>query len=49
MGEAFGPCIYFGVTYSGAEEALPVIARVTREQGLVCYDPQAEDLIENLF
>lgn len=45
LGEAFGPCIYFGVTFSGAEAAVPVIADMAREHGLICYDPQLEGVI----
>lgn len=45
VGDAFGPCVYFGMTYSRAGEAVPVIAEVARERGLVCYDPQVESLI----
>jgi len=43
--EAFGPCIYFAMTYSGADEAVPVIARMAKERGLVCFDPQVEEAI----
>jgi len=45
LGEACGPCIYFAMTYSGADDAVPVIARMAKERGLVCYDPQVEEAI----
>ncbi|WP_121034715.1 hypothetical protein [Terracoccus luteus] len=43
--EAVGDIIYFPMTYSGAEFARDPVAEVAASLGLVCYDPQAEQLL----
>ncbi|MEJ8653934.1 hypothetical protein WKI65_39320 [Streptomyces sp. MS1.AVA.3] len=42
--EASGPLIYFPMRYSMAEEASAYAADVAASMGLVCYDPQAQQL-----
>jgi len=44
INNATGPFFYFGMVWSMAEEASGFAARVAEEQGLVCFDPQAEAL-----
>lgn len=45
IGEATGDLIYFPMTFSGAEYARDVIAEIASSLGLVCYDPQIEQLL----
>lgn len=45
MGEALEDLIYIPMTYSGAENARDVIVDIASSLGLVCYDPQAEQLL----
>ncbi|BBH18573.1 hypothetical protein Back2_28600 [Nocardioides baekrokdamisoli] len=45
INNAFGDAIYFAMTYSGAERAVPFAAQCASELGLVCFDPQAESLV----
>jgi hypothetical protein len=45
IGEASGPLVYFAVVYSRAEEMQRFVAATAREQGLVCFDPQIEQLL----
>ena len=42
--EASGSFLYFPLTFSAAEAAVPVLSRMARRRRLVCYDPQAERL-----
>lgn len=44
LGEAFGGAIYFPMVWSRAEEASDFAARVAEEHGLVCFDPQTQQL-----
>lgn len=44
MGEASGDAIYFGMAWSRAQEAGEFAVQVAAEQGLVCFDPQVEQL-----
>lgn len=46
INNAFGSAIYFAMTYSGAERAMPYAAACATRLGLVCFDPQAEALVE---
>lgn len=48
LGEAVGDLIYFPMTFSGAEYARDVIAEIAGSLGLVCYDPQIEQLLPDL-
>jgi hypothetical protein len=43
--DAVGPLFYTSLTFSGAPEAVPEIARIAREHGLNCFDPQSERLL----
>lgn len=43
--EASGSHIYFAMTWDGAEYAVPTIAQIARRRGLVCYDPQADEVL----
>lgn len=43
--DADGPVVYLAMTYSAAESAVPVIADLAHERGLVCFDPQGERLV----
>jgi hypothetical protein len=43
--EAVGDLIYFPMTFSGAEYARDVLSAIAEQQGLVCYDPQLEQLL----
>jgi hypothetical protein len=45
IGEASGPLVYFAVVYSRAEEMQRFVAASARQQGLVCFDPQIEELL----
>lgn len=44
LDNAFGNAIYLSMTLSRAEKAAEYAARLARERGLVCYDPQTESL-----
>ncbi|MFF4601916.1 hypothetical protein ACFY12_04035 [Streptomyces sp. NPDC001339] len=44
IGEAKGPLIYFPMCYSMADEASAYAAEVASSMGLVCYDPQVQQL-----
>jgi hypothetical protein len=44
IGEANGPYIYFPMAWSRCAEVSAVAARIARDQGLICYDPQARCL-----
>jgi hypothetical protein len=44
MEQTSGPIAYFNLVYSMADEASAYAAQLTREHGLVCYDPQMERL-----
>ena len=44
IGNARGPLFHFALTYSRADEVVPVAARLAAEHGLVCFDPQSERL-----
>ncbi|QLE73442.1 hypothetical protein FGW37_19280 [Streptomyces rectiverticillatus] len=44
IGEAEGPLIYFPMRYSMADEASAYVAQVASSMGLVCYDPQVQQL-----
>lgn len=44
IGNAIGGAIHFSMVWSGAEEASEFAARLARDHGLVCYDPQREAL-----
>lgn len=46
--EAVGDIIYFPMTYSGAEFARDPVAEIAASLGLVCYDPQAEQLLPDV-
>lgn len=43
--EAVGDFIYFPLTFSGAEYARDPLAEVADSLGLVCFDPQIEQLL----
>ena len=43
--EAVGDVIYFPLTFSGARYARDVIADIAASLDLVCYDPQAEQVL----
>jgi hypothetical protein len=45
IGNASGPLFYFGVVPSRAEEMRPFVGTRAREHGLVCFDPQTEELL----
>lgn len=45
IGEAVGDLIYFPMTFSGAVYARDVLAEIAELHGLVCYDPQIEQLL----
>lgn len=45
IGDAVGDLIYFPMTFSGAEYARDVLADIASSLGLVCYDPQLEQLL----
>ena len=42
--EASGDAIYFGMVWSQAEQASEFAVHVAADHGLVCFDPQAEQL-----
>ncbi|HSX67605.1 hypothetical protein [Nocardioides sp.] len=44
-GEAVGDLIYLPMTFSGAEYARDVLAEIADSLGLVCFDPQIEQLL----
>jgi hypothetical protein len=39
-GNAIGTFFYFGIVGSRVDEVVPFVARVAKEHGLVCFDPQ---------
>lgn len=43
--EAIGDLICFSLTFSGAELARDVLADIAYSKGLVCYDPQIEQML----
>src|SRR5687767_1440568 len=43
--EAQGDFIYFAMTYPGARAALGFVAEAAHRHGLVCFDPQAQQLL----
>jgi hypothetical protein len=45
LDDAMGPFVYFTLTWSGAQQAVPTIAQIARDRGLVCYDPQRETAV----
>jgi 2-methylisocitrate lyase-like PEP mutase family enzyme len=45
IAEAGGDLIYLPMTYPGAEYARDVLAEIAQSLGLVCYDPQIEQLL----
>ena len=45
LSEASGDFIYFPMTYSGAEAALPFCVEMAQKHGLVCFDPQSIELL----
>jgi hypothetical protein len=45
IAEAVGDLIYIPMTFSGAEYARDVLAEIAEQHGLVCYDPQIEQLL----
>ncbi|MEQ7008515.1 hypothetical protein ABN028_20285 [Actinopolymorpha sp. B17G11] len=45
ISEAVGDFICLPMTFQGAEYARDVVASIAKEQGLVCYDPQVEQLL----
>ncbi len=44
IGEVCGPYMYFPMSYSRAEEASAFAASVAAKLGLVCFDPQLNQL-----
>jgi hypothetical protein len=44
MDEASGPVVYLLMSYSQAEQVSEFAARLARDHGLVCFDPQGETL-----
>ncbi|MFF8534481.1 hypothetical protein ACN6K9_003397 [Streptomyces sp. SAS_267] len=44
IGEASGPMVYLLMSYRQAEEVSEYAAQVARSHGLVCFDPQSENL-----
>ena len=44
-GEAFGPCVYFPMSWSHGPGLVGDVAAIARRHGLVCYDPQSERLL----
>ncbi len=44
INNAVGPLIYFSMRFSMAETASEFAAKVAREHGLVCFDPQSGEL-----
>jgi hypothetical protein len=44
-GEAVGDLIYFPMTFSGAEYARDPLAEIADSLGLVCFDPQIEQML----
>ena len=48
IAEASGDFIYFPMTFSGAEFARDVIAEIANSLGLVCFDPQIEQLLPDV-
>jgi hypothetical protein len=45
IGDADGPSIYLCMPFSVADEVSAYVAKVARERGLVCFDPQMEALL----
>ena len=45
IGDASGPLLYFGVVNSRSDEMQSLVATKAREHGLVCFDPQAEEVL----
>lgn len=43
--DAWGTFVHFALTYAGAEVALPTIAAEAVLRGLICFDPQREEVI----
>jgi hypothetical protein len=44
INNARGPIVYFGMVFSMAEEASAFAAETAATHGLVCFDPQTEEL-----
>jgi hypothetical protein len=44
-GEASGPLLYFGVVHSSADEMRDFVAAKARGHGLVCFDPQTQEVL----
>ncbi|MFF4542134.1 hypothetical protein [Streptomyces aureus] len=44
IAEASGPMVYLLMSYRQAEEVSEYAAQLARSHGLVCFDPQGEDL-----
>jgi hypothetical protein len=44
MGEAIGWFVYFPMQWAKAAEASAFAAEVAQQHGLICYDPQTEQL-----
>jgi hypothetical protein len=43
--EAVGDLIYLPMTFHGADYARDILADIAQHLGLVCYDPQIEELL----
>jgi len=44
IGSAWGDAIYFSMVWSRCEEASEFAANLAEQHGLICYDPQLEQL-----
>jgi hypothetical protein len=44
MSNAFGDAVYFSMSLGLADKVSDYAARLARERGLVCFDPQTESL-----
>jgi len=44
IGNASGPIFYFAMVYSQAERASEFAAKLAKKHGLVCFDPQLNEL-----
>lgn len=48
ISDASGGVITFGCVWSRADEVAEVASRIAAEHGLVCFDPQSEQLLPRL-
>jgi hypothetical protein len=45
INNASGPYFYFGIVWSRLAEVAPFVVAVAQEHGLVCFDPQENELL----